>query len=245
MSSDISCILTTWRRTKNLGRQLQALSTQSLRPDHIVLWHNEASLCPLSPEIAKQFNNVVSSRQNLGVWPRFLFGMELQTKYICMFDDDTIPGTGWLANCMTQMAKTPGLYGTVGVIYKDGRRNMTRTGWPAANQHTTEVDIVGHSWFYQRDWLRYYALEPRRGYSTCGEDYHFSFVLQKHLKLGTYVPPHPPNAKQDWGSLHGQELGMDGAALCLKVGENDKKLKTHSAYVAAGWRPLELRKAKA
>jgi hypothetical protein len=32
-------------------------------------------------------------------------------------------------------------------------------------------------------------------------------MIQKHLGLKTYVPPHPPNDKEMWGSLKGSEYG--------------------------------------
>ena len=103
------------------------------------------------------------------------------------------------------------------------------------------MDIVGHAWFFKRDWIRYYGLEPRLGEKTCGEDYHFSVALQKHLRLPTLVPPHPPADKSWWGSTNG-DLGKDDAALYLKDGESERRRTAPmQAYLKSGWRPLALR----
>jgi hypothetical protein len=37
--------------------------------------------------------------RNLGVWSRFAYALNAKTKYVCVFDDDTIPGNNWLKNC--------------------------------------------------------------------------------------------------------------------------------------------------
>lgn len=241
MKEDISCILTLYKRPQNIKRQLAALKAQSIQPSNIYVWQNSAPGVTLDSSVLSQVTHVKAST-NLGVWPRFLFGMELPSKYVCVFDDDTVPGRRWLENCIRSMKRHRGLMGTIGLVFKGGRRKeWSRFGWARPNTRIKEVDIVGHSWFFERDWLRYYALEPRRGFPTCGEDYHFSVAIQKHLKLGTYVPPHPPNAKEWWGSLHGRDMGMDNVALCKNKHETIKKNKTHAAYLAHGWRPLQTR----
>ncbi|GAB4340695.1 MAG: hypothetical protein Fur0042_01580 [Cyanophyceae cyanobacterium] len=48
-----------------------------------------------------------------------------------------------------------------------------------------------------------------------GEDMHFSYTLQKYLGIRTYVPPHPVNVPDLWGSLKGYEFGIDDVALSM------------------------------
>jgi len=237
MAQGITCILTTWKRPQNLTKQIEALAAQTVKPARILIWNNSEA------NVTYAGVHVVSARPNMGVWPRFLIGMEAPTDLVCIFDDDTVPGSRWLENCLTTMDTHNGLLGTVGVKFKSiARSPYERHGWPNPNDKVVEVDLVGHSWFFKKDWLRYYALEPRQSGATCGEDYHFSVALHKHLKLGTYVPPHPASNKELWGSVNGMELGTDAAALYRAPGENNKKVKMHEAYVASGWRPLCVRK---
>jgi len=132
--------------------------------------------------------------------------------------------------------------GTVGLVF-DGvdRGNNNRVGWCQPNENIKEVDIVGHSWFFRRDWLRYYALEPRVSGPTCGEDYHMSVAIQKHLGLKTYVPPHPKGDKSLWGSTAGHQLGSDGVGLWQQQGEGDKKKTMHRRYLDGGWKLINQR----
>ena len=41
---------------------------------------------------------------------------------------------------------------------------------------------------------------------------HFSYVLQKHYGLKTYVPPHPADDVEMWGSTDPQKYGEDMSA---------------------------------
>ena len=237
----IGVILTCWRRPENLPRQYAAVQAQSLAPSRIAIWQNFAAGVPPIEQAVPEAD-YIRSNYNWGVWPRFLLAMELDTEYVCIFDDDTIPGRRWLENCLTSMRQREGLYGTVGVVFhKRGQRNPHyRVGWSDPNEQTTEVDIVGHSWFFKRDWLRHYCLEPRHGGPTCGEDYHFAVAFQKHKRRPTLGPPHPADNRELWGSLEGMALGTQ-KALWDDPGQPVRLMDVHKAYLQSGWKPLALR----
>lgn len=232
MSANVSVMLTAYRRLQHFIPQLRAVQGQSVKPVDICVWHNADSR---SPGPLHSGLRTITAEPNMGVWPRFLACMEFDSEYVCLLDDDTIPGSRWLENCLQQMEQQEGLYGAVGVRYQTvTRKPHSRFGWVRPSNERHEVDIVGHAWFFKRDWLRYYALEPRRAGKTCGEDMHFSVAIQRHLGLGTYVPPHPAETPELWGSLKG-ELGRDRVALHRQNGEEAKKAAAHDAYVASGW----------
>lgn len=238
----ITCLLTAYRRPQNLRRQFEAINAQSVKPEEIVLWHNHHPESIIDETMLKSVKHITSQNTNWGVWPRFLLCNEFDTEYVCVFDDDTIPGRLWLENCLEVMRRSEGLLGTIGVIFPNGdRQTQIKVGWPNPVNKIVEVDIVGHAWFFKRDWLRQFAVEPRQGGATFGEDYHFSVAIQKHLGLSTFVPPHDPSNKETWGSIEG-DLGKDQVALYLKTGESEKKEAAHNGYLKAGWRPLAQRK---
>ena len=72
--------------------------------------------------------------------------------------------------------------------YGDGRRNFIfkdlnyhgyhRFGWDNPNEKVEKVDIVGHSWFFKREWLGAYWREAALPlHYLSGEDIHFSYSI--------------------------------------------------------------------
>jgi hypothetical protein len=223
----ITALLNGYRRTENLDRQIEALRQQTVIPTDVMIWHNR-------PGPDKEFNMGVSgiSRSaycnvNLGVWARFAYALNAKTDFVCVFDDDTIPGPRWFENCLATMAQKEALLGTIGLLYDNPPQPLSpevsyynklqKIGWNAVNNNApVEVDLVGHAWFFKRSWLSLFWRElPDPKFEFCGEDMHFSFMLQKYLGIPTFVPPHPPDQKDLWGSVQGQ-LGVDDNSLWEK-----------------------------
>jgi len=219
MKEDISVIFNCYKRPHALKMQYNALVNQTLQPKNIFIWQNKGdydNFKPFDNEIAINCATSISNA-NFGVWARFAYALNCRTKYICVFDDDTIPGPKWLENCYNTIQKNEGLLGTIGVIFNDlNYNNYIRHGWANPNEETQEVDIVGHSWFFKREWLGAFWRDcdlPLHYLS--GEDVHFSYCLQKYLGLKTYVPPHPKNDTAMWGSQYdsAMQLGVDKVAI--------------------------------
>lgn len=192
--STITVVLTKYKRLHLFQEQLEAINSQSIAPTEILVCDN--------------------SVDNLGVWARFALALNAKSDFVCVIDDDTIPGNQWLENCMTQMEIQEGLYGTCGYIFLSKEyMNNKRIGWPNPNDKTIKVDYVVHNWFFKKDWLKYYWSEiPEPKYWLCGEDMHFSYQMQK-IGIETFVPPHPQNDQSLWGSLKGNEYGRDSVSL--------------------------------
>jgi hypothetical protein len=54
----------------------------------------------------------------------------------------------------------------------------------ASPEKVGEADIVGHSWFFERELLTAFWRElPDPKFDRAGEDIHFSYMLQKYLGL--------------------------------------------------------------
>ena len=217
---EVTVILNTYKRLTNLPKQFEALNSQTVKPTAIFIWHNQGD-----EEFPKEFLTkalVSQNNFNYGVWARFAFALNARTEYICIFDDDTIPGKKWLENCLSTMKKHEGLLGTRGLKFRSKSRYTPNNdyGWNNPSHETEKVDIVGHSWFFKREWLETFwrELPPKDFSSIAGEDIHFSYTLQKYLGLNTYVPPHPPNDFDLWGSQPklASALGNDIEAISMK-----------------------------
>lgn len=194
-------MLNVFKRAENLERQLSAVRAQSIKPFEILIWENGFGT---TPEDLRGDVIIARATKNLGVWARFAFALNSSGEFICMLDDDTIPGAKWLENCFKTMLIRPGLLGTRGIVFENKLSYSMHhdVGVYAPNENIEEVDIVGHSWFFRKEWLDYYwsELDNKFEEDVAGEDIHFSYILQKHLNLPTLVPPHPVNDLSLWGS---------------------------------------------
>jgi GT2 family glycosyltransferase len=217
----ITVVLNGYKRSKYFETQLNSIRNQTLQPSDILLWQNAGDVFD---ENLTRLVTHASCNRNLGVWARFAFALNANTEYICVFDDDTIPGKKWLENCLNTIGETEGVLGTVGALYLNPLppehssyfEHYIRFGWPDAgnNEKTVEVDWLGHSWFFKKEWLSHMFRElPDPKYNICGEDMHLSYMLQKYGGLKSYVPPHPKNDKEMWGSIKGAEYGGDQNSL--------------------------------
>jgi hypothetical protein len=217
MSAAITVILNGYKRPHVLAEQLQAIETQTIKPIQIMFWKN-ASDATFDQDLITRCQSFLSS-VNVGVWGRFALALLAEGEYVCVFDDDTVPGPRWLENCVTSMQKRRGLYGTIGVVFDteqgyDGQ--IRRFGWDTPIDDIKQVDIVGHSWFFEKKMLEYFWREiPDRKYYLCGEDMHFSYMLQKYANLPTLVPPHPANDTSVYGSIpqKAMQYGMEPVAI--------------------------------
>jgi hypothetical protein len=235
MESNITAIINIFRRTYALETQIKAIREQSIPPKSIIIWNNGNKDVDLTKYKNDKYFKVFDCNYNSGVWSRFLISQLADTEYICIFDDDTIPGNNWFKNCMNSMKQKEALYGTIGVIFKDTNKYdvLRRYGWDSLNNGNNiiskPVDIVGHSWFFKKDWICYFNREPPKVNEqfSVGEDINFSFMLQKYANIPTYVPPHPSNDLSLFGSIPktAWEYGCDGNSGSNVVNTFDVALK--------------------
>jgi hypothetical protein len=227
MSSEITAIVNVFRRPDNLPLQINAILQQSIPPKSIFIWNNgnhNIDLTKYKNNNNNTFFKVFDCNYNSGVWARFMISQLADTPYICIFDDDTIPGKNWFRNCLNCMNVKEALYGTIGVIYKNEANYQVykRYGWDGYTLIPKPVDIVGHSWFFKKEWISYLLREPSKvnEYFCVGEDMTFSYMLQKYANIATYVPPHPENDLSLFGSIPktAWEYGCDGNSGSSGVG---------------------------
>lgn len=226
---NITVILNGYRRPQALEEQYNAIKNQTYKNIDIMFWSNYYQ--DMQDKFSdKILSNCVSAKcnTNLGVWARFAFALNAYTKYVCILDDDTIPGKRWIEHCLDNIQNTKGLIGGRGVKFIDDSYPM----YPGCryenvgigNNEVKRVDIIGHSWFFEKDWLRLYWLDmPSVELKFGGEDMHFSYVLQNRLGLHSYIPPQPENDPDLWASIDPSKHGEDMVATS----------RTHEGHIQA------------
>ena len=164
-NNDITVILNCYRRPQYLRPQILAILEQSVKPKEIWIWVNESEETKsfdwfiINDLVEKHNIRVVSSNYNWKYCGRFSLACMVDTTWTAIFDDDTIPGTNWFANCLECMDNVHSdphenvpypILGGVGVTLHqdDAYQPNTRHGWVSANEFRQKVDLVGHAWFF-------------------------------------------------------------------------------------------------
>jgi hypothetical protein len=252
--NDLTVIINAYARPVFLPLVWEAVQYQTRRPREtwIVQNHPEGrSAVPadfLSWASRQEGTRVVSSGLNHGCWFRFfLAALSCRTRYVAIYDDDTLSARRALETALADLEQQPGVYGGRGIIFNHmagGPRYWAHeiSGWPAGNAEPEAVDFVGHLWVMETWWLkelfrhvpdRVFAAPPGR---ECGEDMYISFVAQK-LGIPTFTYRHGGGCNERWSSIQAFEMGLDAVAMNMSGGLNggDAYLRH---YVAAGWRLL-------
>ena len=241
----ISVILTAWQRPQYLEEQVNAVINNTVKPIEIILWYNQPPK-RLGVFDRKQLINFKNSNNikkifcdhNFGIIPRFTLASCLEGDYICIFDDDTIPGAKWFENCLKYVDKEKSILGTIGLRYKEWvtsvKTEFPRMGWESMNEEIEFVDLVGHSWFFRREWAKYF-WDSEPVCRSFGEDIHFCAMLKKH-GIKSACPPHPKNNKELWGSLK-PERGIDKVAIS-STDRTAEYLKVVQSIMEQGFKPI-------
>ncbi len=238
--SNVTVILNSYRRPYNLKMQIDAIRNQTIKPTEIWLWINDHEDNKAFDYSELNIDKVFKNDYNWKFYGRFAAALLTDTEYVAIFDDDTIPGSRWFENCLKTMSIKEGILGSAGVtLNSDKYIDHVRCGWPSQNKETTRVDLVGHAWFFKRDWLQYLWREKPTTWDN-GEDIQFSYLAQKYGNIQTFCPPHPPENKSMHGSILGNELGIDDKATSTNssvshdqfFGERDHCVQT---AINGGW----------
>lgn len=237
--ASVTAIVNIYKRPHVLDEQITAIKSQSIPPEKIFIWNNGNKAVDLSKYTDDPLFCVFNNNFNSGVWSRFIISILAKTEYVCIFDDDTIPGNRWFENCLNSMKEKEALYGTIGVLFKQTTHyeHLKRYGWDGPSNTSKYVDIVGHSWFFKQKWVHYFLKEEPQIYTKIsnGEDVHFSFMLQKYANISTMVPPHPKEDMSLWGSIPNTawHYGCDGNS---ETGANYPIDMMFKEYIDRGFR---------
>ena len=212
---DITVILNLYRREEYLEEQIKAIRNQNIQPKEIWLWINAHEDNKDFDASKYDIDKVFRNDYNWKYYGRFAAALLADTKYIAMFDDDTIPAPGWFINCMGCMeGGYRGILGGAGVkLNSMSYVDHERVGWNGQppNEDVEEVDLVGHAWFFEREWLKYLWIEKPFTWDN-GEDIQFSYCAKRYGGIKTFVPPHSQYTPHLHSSVLGWQYGTDDKA---------------------------------
>lgn len=216
--NNITVILNVYNRPYTLEAQLDAIKNQTIKvaDENIWIWYNKGDAKQAAPKNSN--HRIYVCNKNTKFHGRFAAAMLAQTEYVALFDDDVIPGTKWFENCLFWIRIKEGIMGGSGVVIQGNTYNPNyKVGWNGLHKNDlTKVDLVGHAWFFKREWLKYMWMENPVSWHN-GEDIMFSYLCQKYGNVNTFVPPHPENDIELWGNVPGRDnnWGVDKNATWL------------------------------
>jgi hypothetical protein len=176
---DITTILTVYKRPYT-EEQIENILAQTL-PSNIIIWQNENHI-DITP-LKKKYNFThVHSTHNHKFHGRFTLPLLVNTPYVCVFDDDTMPGPKWYEKCKRSCEEKNAIIGRNGRIIL---KNFRQQG-PIPKGNDIKVDFVGHSWFFKREWIHHMWKQPAYSFEN-GEDIHFCAAAKIHGNIDSYI----------------------------------------------------------
>lgn len=248
MSDRLTIILSGFKRPHTMREQLDALNAQTVKDFDVMLWVNAPgdSINEFPGDIIGNCKSVVANN-DYGSWGRFVCALNARTEFVHVIDDDTIPGPRWLENCFATYEETQGVLSTRGVIMTEHDmqypmpHSYTPVGWCAPNEETTRVDMGCHSWFFHKDVLRaYFGEMPTIFPMRFGEDTHIAYAAKKRMGVNSYVPKHPKDNTDLWGSNFDKAVkyGSEACAISMDAQANMGMNKYWQFVKQAGYKTM-------
>ena len=219
----VTAVLNGFKRQKTLPAQIAALKNQTYKLSRIMYWNLKSDNPEYQPDyelLKREGIEYAETSHDYGVWGRFSFALNANTDFICIMDDDVIPGPGYIQNCMETYGKQPGVLGMMGSVIVEENRKWIQYGWRDINNvKPVQVMYLYQSHFFPTKVLQAFWYEIPQPELICnrriGEDMHLTYVAQKYFKMNAYVVPHPKDNRNIWGNIVGEKYGKDEHAVHL------------------------------
>lgn len=233
----LSVILNQWRRPY-LEMQLQHIYAQTTFgrefDEHNVYVYQNESHVDIEPLRARyKFQHVHCKDNNFKYFGRFTLPLILDTEYVTVIDDDTMPGPRWFQNCLEHMVGENCVlipegriitklqpFEDIGVMCQDARAEKQR------------VDFGMKGWFFRRDLIKTFWQYTPHMLDT-GEDIHLCAVARLYAGLKTYIPKCP--TIDDCGDLYYQLGTDDMASYKIYASHDSNRSKIVAHWLKGGW----------
>jgi hypothetical protein len=256
IDEDLTVIINAFARPEYLPLIWEAVQYQTRRPRETwLIQNNPAGSSAVPRAFLEQVRGgydtiIIDSDLNHGCWFRFIVAaIYCRTRFVAIFDDDTLSAKRALESALSEMSIRPGIYGGRGITFRrvpNGPefRAYLVSGWPKESESVKQVDFVGHLWVTETYWLRrLFAELPDLFLSSsqpgreCGEDMYLSFVAQRN-DIPTFVFKQSKlSGCNSSSSLQGVEMGTHSNAM-FKTGGLRQGGRYLEHLVARGWKLL-------
>lgn len=219
LEDSITVLINGFLRLDNIKLMVEALRNQTIQPNKIIVYYTK----PTKDFIVPFIDNVdfIVAEEDHGLPSRFAIGLITKTNYLCIMDDDMVPGNKWLEICLDLIKKENAVICGYGMKYNNSMSDLNARRFGdhgESNEKPEQVDVGGHSWFMKKEWLKYFWMEDPIDWKV-SDDIHFAYTLKKYGNLKIIVSPHPVSDKTIWSNTM-LELGMGTRSLHARKEED-------------------------
>jgi len=249
-----SAIITMWKRHDYLQEQLSAIRGQSISPEEIIIILNEDYISESKVrEIGGKDILIIRSDIN-SLYSRWAIAYIAKGEYVCVFDDDVIPGEYWIANAIRACSDYNALVGPSGRIYNSkGKNGYFKLVEPVAAPEDEDTlacaetdvycDWVCNSYLFKREWVGHAlgSIRHKDSFKTFDD-----IQLAASLFLGAGIRCVTPMQPLFDARLHGslkKEYGNDTHAIWKTRSDNHfAERKNYIEWlIANGYVPVQMR----
>lgn len=225
----LSVICTSYKRNY-LEQQLPRILNQTWKPTDLIVWQNENHL-DVSSVCQKYGADLVHSSRNFKFHGRFTVPLLLNTDYVAIFDDDTMPNPGWLEHCLKTHEEYGCVVGANGRNYRQRRPIGLCDG--VTNEEPIRADVVGHCWFFPRHWIQGFWNHQVHTFEN-GEDIHLCATAYITYNALAYVPSQPRDNQHVWGDV---TPGIGDTPCAQHKNKDHKSVRDdlHEHWIKQGW----------
>ena len=234
-----TAIICMWRRIDYIENQLNAIKNQTTSPAEIMIIVNENNINIewLKNLAGSEVKIIVSDINSL--YTRWALSYVAKGEYVCVFDDDTIPASGWIEYAIEKSIQYNAMVGPSGRIYSPGgKEGFFKLVGPSKSKEDpntidcstadTHCDWICNSYLYKRAWVPFALMEPRYlGEHKTYDDMQLAFSMKNYGGINCIVPKQTPE-ENNIGSMN-PEYGSDEHAI-WKTNQNAyfEKRKTYA-----------------
>lgn len=210
--NDWVAVITLWKRVEYLEEQLDAVFGQSVPPEKVILIQNEYHFDIPNDIRSRDRVEVIQSGLN-SLYTRWIVGYLADAKFVCVFDDDVIPGSNWIQSCIRASEKHNALVGPSGRRAKPSETPAWESVETVGSNDDAICDWVCNSYFFQTAWIKYIVEARRyRGSHKTFDDIQLATTLKALGNINCVVPAQPGSDERLNGHLK-RKYGHDEHAL--------------------------------
>ena len=224
-TDEVTVLINGFLRPENIQKVVDALRKQTLPPAKILVYYTKPTKDFKVPFI--EGIDFIVSEEDRGLPGRFAVGLVARTPYLCIMDDDLVPGEKWLESTVNLLKDTNSVICGYGMRYDDEDMNDLRAkrfgDHGEHNDNPESVDVCGHCFLMKKEWLKYFWMEEPLDWKI-SDDIHLSYTLKKYGNISLLVSPHPEGDKSVWSNTD-TTLGLGFRALHARKDEDTQVWK--------------------